>query len=173
MKRQSGDEAETDERTIDDAVDRVFRCCREMERGSTLLYRMILDICNQVMDDGRPFFPLEYRRGPWKTLVAKLKLRFLDELGISLFALPMKGYRLALVKEQQAILPVRETRRACNAQGRGVRHLVALPDDLLSDRDRLVRSKMVDALKAGQEELTRSLQTFEKLAQPTKSNRGG
>lgn len=143
---------------IHDAVESLWEQTASLERGDVIHWTDIEAAVGESRD-----------ASPCRVVVLKLKRRYEEERGITLWSVPTVGYRLCTVEQQLLRCSRERVKRAGRQLRRGVRHMQAIPDEELTDAQRSLRADRVNNQKRALRRVRAAGKIEAVLSRPTSS----
>jgi hypothetical protein len=119
---------------IEEHVSTLLGVLEKMQRGQTLTFKDMVEATGLIKD-----VP------PWPSVVRKLKRRFENERGVTLWAVPSIGYKLATTDEQIILHSTNRKMRALQQIAKGIDHLTSVPAEELTPFLQGLRNMKADA----------------------------
>lgn len=140
---------------ITKAIDRVRELIDKKTRGDTVTWAEIESLAG-----------FERYSSHWSAFIHRLRRGVMRDRGIVLEAVPGVGLKLLTKKENLLDHPEGRARRARRQHFRGRAALEAIKDQELTDHERQVRNKQVDAMTYGSKASLRVARLAATLAKP-------
>jgi hypothetical protein len=114
---------------------------------------------------------IPYMGEGWGLLITKVKRRFEETRGITLWAVVEVGYKLGTAEEQLNAFPARRARRAIRQLNRGLSHMESIPTEDLSAHQQSIRATKIDGQRKAMKKV-RQMQRFANALSPEAPSNG-